>query len=91
MFNQASAPPDGTKVYRSILNLENGLEDSIVEGINILSGVLSETLGPAGRNILIDRRYRVPEFYSDGASISSEVSVSGCFIGFDYPCYDGDS
>lgn len=45
-------------------------------GIDALANVFKVTLGPHGRNVVIDKKFGAPQVYSDGVSIGKEVELS---------------
>lgn len=51
-------------------------EDSrkkLVEGINIVANAVKVTLGPKGRNVVLERNYGAPEIVNDGVTIARDV------------------
>ena len=46
---------------------------SMVEGINKLSDTVKVTLGPKGRNVVLDKEYGAPLITNDGVSIAREI------------------
>mmetsp|Transcript_29200 Transcript_29200/g.83819 ORF Transcript_29200/g.83819 Transcript_29200/m.83819 type:complete len:591 (-) Transcript_29200:8-1780(-) len=53
-------------------------EDSrrkLVDGINQVANAVKVTLGPKGRNVVLERNYGAPEIVNDGVTIAREVSL----------------
>jgi chaperonin GroEL len=51
-------------------------EDSrkkLVEGINIVANAVKITLGPKGRNVVLERNYGAPEIVNDGVTIARDI------------------
>lgn len=51
-------------------------EDSrkkLVEGINIVANAVKITLGPKGRNVVLERSYGAPEIVNDGVTIARDI------------------
>lgn len=48
---------------------------SMVEGINKLSDTVKVTLGPKGRNVVLDKEYGAPLITNDGVSIAREIDL----------------
>lgn len=51
-------------------------EDSrraLVRGINQVADAVKVTLGPKGRNVVLERSYGVPEIVNDGVTIAREI------------------
>jgi len=54
-------------------------EDSrrkLVNGINAVANAVKVTLGPKGRNVVLERNYGAPEIVNDGVTIAREISLS---------------
>lgn len=53
-------------------------EDSrraLVRGINKVANAVKVTLGPKGRNVVLERNYGAPEIVNDGVTIAREISL----------------
>jgi chaperonin GroEL len=53
-------------------------EDSrraLVIGINQVANAVKVTLGPKGRNVVLERNYGAPEIVNDGVTIAREISL----------------
>ena len=48
---------------------------SIVRGVNVLSDAVRITLGPKGRNVVIERSFGAPTITKDGVSVAKEVEL----------------
>lgn len=48
---------------------------SLVEGINKVADAVRVTLGPKGRNVVLERNYGAPEIVNDGVTIAREISL----------------
>src|SRR3989338_7540109 len=44
-------------------------------GVDILARVVGVTLGPRGRNVVIDRKFGAPTITKDGVSVAKEVDL----------------
>lgn len=51
----------------------------LVQGVNILANVVKVTLGPKGRNVVLDKGYGAPTITKDGVSVAKEVEVEDKF------------
>jgi len=47
----------------------------IVNGINILANAIKVTLGPKGRNVVIQKQYGAPIITKDGVSVAKEIEL----------------
>lgn len=53
-------------------------EDSrraLVRGINQVANAVKVTLGPKGRNVVLERNYGAPEIVNDGVTIAREINL----------------
>ena len=46
------------------------------QGIDILADAVSATLGPKGRNVVLDKSYGSPRITKDGVSVAKEIELS---------------
>ncbi|AQH05032.1 chaperonin GroL (plasmid) [Burkholderia sp. KK1] len=51
----------------------------IVKGVNVLADAVKVTLGPKGRNVLIERSFGAPTITKDGVSVAKEVELKDRF------------
>ncbi|MEO7320641.1 MAG: chaperonin GroEL [Nitrosospira sp.] len=51
----------------------------IVEGVNILADVVKVTLGPKGRNVILERAYGPPLVASSGVIVAKEIELEDKF------------
>ncbi|MEN3373286.1 chaperonin GroEL [Dechloromonas sp. ZS-1] len=51
----------------------------MVEGINILADAVKVTLGPKGRNVVLDRSFGGPTVTKDGVSVAKEIELKDKF------------
>jgi len=52
---------------------------SILSGVNQLADTVKVTLGPKGRNVVLDRGYGSPVITKDGVSVAKEISLEDNF------------
>ena len=48
---------------------------SILKGVNILTDAVKATLGPKGRNVMIDKKFGAPTITKDGVTVAKEVEL----------------
>ncbi|MDQ3197265.1 MAG: chaperonin GroEL [Pseudomonadota bacterium] len=51
----------------------------IISGVNILADAVKVTLGPKGRNVVIDRSFGAPTITKDGVSVAKEIELKDKF------------
>lgn len=49
------------------------------QGVDALADAVKVTLGPKGRNVIIDRKYGAPHITKDGVSVAKEVELEDSF------------
>jgi chaperonin GroEL len=49
------------------------------EGIDVLANTLKSTLGPRGRNVIVDKKFGPPQVNSDGVTIAKEINLEDPF------------
>lgn len=47
----------------------------LVEGVNVLADAVKVTLGPKGRNVVIERSYGSPHITKDGVTVAREIEL----------------
>ena len=47
----------------------------LVEGVNILANAVKVTLGPKGRNVVIEKSFGAPVVTKDGVSVAKEIEL----------------
>lgn len=50
--------------------------DGLKRGVDKLSNAVKVTLGPKGRNVVIDKKYGSPQVTKDGVSVAKEIELS---------------
>ncbi len=48
---------------------------SILKGVNVLTDAVKATLGPKGRNVMIDKKFGAPNITKDGVTVAKEVEL----------------
>ncbi len=54
-------------------------EDSrakMLRGVNILANAVKATLGPKGRNVVLEKSYGAPTITKDGVSVAKEIELA---------------
>src|SRR3954449_9318329 len=53
--------------------------DRMLHGIDTLANAVKLTLGPKGRNVVIDKSYGAPRITKDGVTVAKEIELSDKF------------
>ena len=48
---------------------------AMIRGVNILADTVKVTLGPKGRNVVMDKSYGAPRITKDGVSVAKEIDL----------------
>ena len=51
----------------------------MLEGVNVLANAVKVTLGPKGRNVVLDKSYGAPAITKDGVSVAKEIELENKF------------
>jgi chaperonin GroEL len=57
------------------LRFGENARNKMVNGVNILSNAVKITLGPKGRNVVLERSYGAPTITKDGVSVAKEIEL----------------
>ncbi|AZV20887.1 MULTISPECIES: chaperonin GroEL [Mesorhizobium] len=53
--------------------------DRMLRGVEILTNAVKVTLGPKGRNVIIDKAYGAPRITKDGVTVAKEIELADKF------------
>src|ERR1044071_4876755 len=53
--------------------------DSILRGVNVLADAVTVTLGPKGRNVVLDKSFGAPNVTKDGVTVAKEIELEDKF------------
>ena len=53
---------------------DNARQD-MLEGVNVLANAVKVTLGPKGRNVILDKAFGAPTVTKDGVSVAKEIEL----------------
>ncbi len=59
-----------------ILDFDESARRSLERGVNALADAVKVTLGPKGRNVVIDKKWGAPTITNDGVTIAREIELS---------------
>src|SRR5258708_33637692 len=61
------------------IRLSSDARERMLRGIDILADAVRVTLGPKGRNVVLDRSYGAPRITKDGVTVAKEIELSDKF------------
>src|ERR1700730_15604376 len=59
-----------------ILAFEEGARRALERGVNALADAVKVTIGPRGRNVVIDKKFGAPTITNDGVTIAKEIELT---------------
>ena len=61
------------------LRFSEDARSAILNGVNVLANAVKVTLGPKGRNVVIERSFGAPNITKDGVTVAKEIELSDKF------------
>lgn len=58
------------------ITLGDEARQSLLMGVNALSNVVKETLGPRGKNVVLDKKFGSPLSTKDGVTVAKEIELA---------------
>ena len=49
--------------------------DSLKKGVDALANAVKVTLGPKGRNVVIEKKFGAPQITKDGVTVAKEIEL----------------
>ena len=53
--------------------------DRMLDGVNILADAVKVTLGPKGRNVVLDKSFCAPRITKDGVTVAKDIELQDKF------------
>jgi chaperonin GroEL len=57
------------------LLFDEAARSSMLKGVNMLTDAVKATLGPKGKNVVIDKKYGAPTITKDGVTVAKEIEL----------------
>ncbi|MCE2946837.1 MAG: chaperonin GroEL, partial [Betaproteobacteria bacterium] len=61
------------------VKFHDSARSKIVVGVNVLADAVKVTLGPKGRNVVLERSFGAPTVTKDGVSVAKEIELKDKF------------
>ncbi len=61
------------------LLFDESARSSILKGVSMLTDAVKATLGPKGKNVIIDKKYGAPTITKDGVTVAKEIELKDSF------------
>jgi chaperonin GroEL len=62
-----------------ILKFNQFARDAVLRGVNTLTDAVTVTLGPKGRNVMLDKSFGAPTVTKDGVTVAKEIELEDKF------------
>ena len=62
-----------------IVKFDTEARTKMLQGVDILANVVKVTLGPKGRNVVLDKSYGAPRSTKDGVTVAKEIDLEDKF------------
>src|SRR5690606_40343111 len=72
---QRLRPGGTTKLMAKIIAFDEEARRGLERGLNILADAVKVTLGPRGRNVVLEKKWGAPTITNDGVSIAKEIEL----------------
>src|SRR5260370_1899767 len=69
------------KTIMSAKEVKFGVEarDRMLRGVDILNNAVKVTLGPKGRNVVLDKSFGAPRITKDGVTVATQIELEDTF------------
>ncbi|MFL2540889.1 MAG: chaperonin GroEL [Candidatus Latescibacterota bacterium] len=61
------------------VKFDSDARDRMLRGVNVLADAVKVTLGPKGRNVVLDKSFGAPRITKDGVTVAKEIELSDKF------------
>ena len=61
------------------VRFDTDARDRMLRGVNVLADAVKVTLGPKGRNVVIEKSFGAPRITKDGVSVAKEIELADTF------------
>ena len=74
-----------------IVKFDSEARSAMIRGVNILADTVKVTLGPKGRNVVMDKSYGAPRITKDGVTVAKEIDLEDKFENMGCLLYTSDA
>ena len=57
------------------ITFDTSARDRLKKGVDKLADAVKVTLGPKGRNVILDKKFGAPSITKDGVSVAKEIEL----------------
>jgi chaperonin GroEL len=76
---QTETPKETTEMSAKDVKFSTDARDRMLRGVDILANAVKVTLGPKGRNVILDKSYGAPRITKDGVTVAKEIELEDKF------------
>ena len=58
-----------------IVKFDSEARSAMLRGVDVLANTVKVTLGPKGRNVVLDKAFGAPTVTKDGVSVAKEIEL----------------
>src|SRR5881409_462257 len=62
-----------------LVKFSQDARDKILRGVNLLADTVTVTLGPKGRNVVLEKSFGAPNITKDGVTVAKEIELEDKF------------
>jgi len=62
-----------------IIKFSQEARDKVLRGVNLLADAVTVTLGPKGRNVVLEKSFGAPNVTKDGVTVAKEIELEDKF------------
>ncbi len=62
-----------------LLNFSDDSRNALENGVNALANAVKVTIGPRGRNVVLEKKFGAPDIVNDGVTIAKEIELEDPF------------
>jgi len=62
-----------------IIKFDTDARNKMIRGVDTLANTVKITLGPKGRNVVLDKSYGAPRSTKDGVTVAKEIDLEDKF------------
>src|SRR5690606_27472143 len=70
-----AARPGGQRRMAKMIAFDEDARRGLERGMNVLADAVKVTLGPKGRNVVLEKKWGAPTITNDGVSIAKEIEL----------------
>ena len=70
-----SQPPKAINIMAKEIKFDIESRDALKRGVDALANAVKVTLGPKGRNVVIEKSFGAPHVTKDGVSVAKEIEL----------------